>query len=319
MRFTQIDPTHIALEDERFRISFFGTEDSALTRAVRVAGLLNPPVLTLREGRKILVSGWKRVLSCLALKLPQIPVFVSDSQDDLELFSAAVYENASNRSFSAVEKAEILARLLRFGIPEQDLMRRFLPLLEIPPLPASRELYLALSGFSLEEKRIIHEKDMSAAALKHLVRFAPADRPALLSLLRHLGRNKQRELLALVWEIGRREGKIAAQVLAQPQIQSVLRDQALSEPQKADKVIEILRVQRSPTLAAWQNSFAEALKKLHIEKGIVIDPSPFFEGEDLSLHFSFKSREEFLAKLARLKKIADLKDFQGLFPPEDHE
>ena len=109
MRFTQIDPHDIDLTDERFRISFILSSDE-LAVSIRDLGLLNPPVLAQRKGgRTILVSGWKRVLACRALSLSPIPVFVADEKDDLELFKGAVYENASVRTLSAVEKAEVRA------------------------------------------------------------------------------------------------------------------------------------------------------------------------------------------------------------------
>ncbi|MFA9455020.1 MAG: ParB N-terminal domain-containing protein, partial [Candidatus Aminicenantaceae bacterium] len=77
MKFTQIDPGEIDLADQRFRVSFSDSFDE-LVGSIQDLGLLNPPVLARREGRLILVSGWKRVRACRALLLSPIPVFVEE-------------------------------------------------------------------------------------------------------------------------------------------------------------------------------------------------------------------------------------------------
>ena len=93
----------------------------------------------------------------------------------------------------------------------------------------------------------------------------------------------------------------------------------LSVPQKAENILAFLREARNPSLSLWAKTFEAVLKKLDIEKGIMVDPSPFFEGEDLALHFSFKSRKELLNKLAQVKKLADRSEFDDVFnsPTQD--
>jgi hypothetical protein len=46
----------IFLKDERFRISYYFDLDKLII-SIKEVGLLKPPLVTLREGRTILVSG----------------------------------------------------------------------------------------------------------------------------------------------------------------------------------------------------------------------------------------------------------------------
>ncbi len=318
MKFTQIDPAEINLCDERFRISFFytGTE---LKESIQEVGLLNPPVLAHREGQLILVNGWKRVLACLHLELPLIPIFIAGQEDDLELFTASVYENVSVRSLSGIEKAEILARLKKFGSPDATLVRRFFPLLGIPCNPDYLRLFSVLAEFSAEEKKCVHQKNMSMPVLQALVFFNAQERELFLPWLQAFGQNKQKELLNLLREISQRDKQPVLDILHEPQIQELVYNDKLSLPQKAEKILSCLREARNPSLSFWTRTFEAVLKKLEIEKGILVDPSPFFEGEDLALHFSFKSREELLERLVQVKKLADRADFYELFkiPSQD--
>jgi ParB family chromosome partitioning protein len=318
MRFTQIDPRDIDLTDERFRISFILASDE-LAASIRDLGLLNPPVLAQRGGRRVLVSGWKRVLACRSVSLSPIPVFMADERSDLELFKVAVYENALVRAFSAVEKAEVLSRLQGFGAQADELVRRYLPLLGIPPTREYLELFLYVAGFGPEEKRIVHDRDPPAAVLQALLPLPAAARARLLPWFWTLGQNKQKELLSNLTEIAARDGITPEDVLAHPRIRDLESDDRLSPRQQAEELVEHLKQRRNPALTTWSKAFSAALEKLGIEKGVVIDPSPFFEGEDLSLHFSFRSREEFLNRLSRLKGLADKREFQALFREPDDE
>jgi len=318
MRFTQIDPFDIDLADERFRISVVLASDE-LAASIRDLGLLNPPVVAQRQGSRVLVSGWKRVQACRTVALSPIPVFVADEKNDLELFKGAVYENALVRAFSAVEKAEVLARLRDFGAKSDELVRRYLPLLGIPPTRDYLDLYLFVAGFGPEEKRVVHDRNPPAAVLQALLPFGSCVRTRLLPWLWTLGQNKQKELLNNLREIAARDGVSPEDVLAHPSIRDLGIDDRLSPRQQAEELVEHLKQLRNPALSTWSEAFAAALEKLGIEKGVVIDPSPFFEGEDLCLHFSFRSREEFLKRLSRLKDLADKREFQALFRGPDDE
>jgi len=318
MKFTQIDPAVIDVEEERFLISF-DCSLAELKHSIQEVGLLNPPILAGRRDRPVIVSGRKRILACLELGLSPIPVFIARDQSDLKLFQLAVFENVSVRGLSAVEKAEVLAKLKSFGAADAELIRRFLPLLKIPPTAEYLDLFLALARYGPEEKRVVHEKGLSITVLKTLHPFSPEERALLWPLLRSLGQNRQKELLILLREIARREQVQPLQLLSEPGITVLREDDTLSAPQKATKLVDLLRERRYPSLSSWTKAFEAVLEKLEIEKGILVDPSPFFEEEDLSLRFTFKNRAEFMARLSGLKRLAEKPEFDQLFPSSDDD
>ena len=145
----------INLKDERFRISYFFSLESLLL-SLKEVGLVNPPLVTYRDHRLVLVSGWKRVLACLELSLTSIPVWVVESDDDLQMFLLAFYENLASREFNLLEKAEILRRLKKLGEKEQKIIRHYFPLLNIPKTSYYFDLYSAISRFPRDVKSFIH-------------------------------------------------------------------------------------------------------------------------------------------------------------------
>lgn len=302
----------IYLEDERFRTSYHSALEKMMLSLEKV-GLLHPPYVTLRDNRYILVSGWKRVLSCLRLTLSKIPVFVLDGKDDLQAFSLAFYENLATRELSLMEKAEILARLKRFGEDEERIIRHYLPLLDIPQTLSHLDDYTAFAGFDPEVKKVIIEKNMSFPSLKLLSRFTRQDQKRLLPLIFPLGQNKRREILEDVLEISKRNDIPVQNIILSGEIQAILTDSSLSSLQKADRVRLLLRKRRYPTFSSWTDSFDSVLKTLHWPEDITVLPPPFFEEEHFTVQFTFENLKQFKANLGRLEELSSHKDFLKIF------
>jgi hypothetical protein len=103
MKLERIDINSIDFSDERFRISSFSSLES-MVLSIEKIGLINPLLVALRDGGLILVSGWKRAISCQKLSLSPIPVFRIEENDDLSVFKIAFFENLASISSRNSEK-----------------------------------------------------------------------------------------------------------------------------------------------------------------------------------------------------------------------
>jgi ParB family chromosome partitioning protein len=299
--------------DSRFRISFFYSLESLLLSIKRV-GLLHPPLVTVRDGRLVLVSGWKRFLACKELKFPKLNVLVETNTDDLKIFLVALYENLGSREFTILEKAEIISKLKRFGEDPQNIIRQYLPLLMIPAAASAMDLYTAISDLDMDTKKTIHEKEMSLAAVQKLVEFKPEERRLIVPLLRPLSQNKQREILEALQEISGREGRSAGRILSAKNIEEILGAGNLSDLQKSEQVRSELKKRRYPMFSFWTNLFRVALKKIHWPREVDVEPSPFFEEDHVSFHFQARNGEELRSLIARIQAIAAREEVESIFP-----
>jgi len=312
MKREKLDIKEIFLKDERYRTSYHFSPEK-LKLSLQETGLLHPPLVTLRDGRFILVSGWKRVLACSELSLSPIPILKTEEKDDLKTFLMAFYENLGTREFSLLEKAEILARLKRFGEDERRIIRHFMPLLDIPATLASLDTYLAFSQFEPELKKAVHERNMSFPSVKPLIEFSSRQRKQLLPLLLPLGQNKRRELLEDILEVSRKNDTPVHKILLSPEIQAVRESETLTSLQKADSIRLLLRKKRYPALSSMQDSFESLLRKIDWPEEIMISPSPFFEEEDFTVRLTFKNEEQLKAGLLKLEGLSARKDFSKIF------
>jgi len=226
----------IFLEDERFRISYYFSLER-LILSIQKVGLLNPPLVALRNKHFILVSGWKRALACIKLGLSSLPVFVIEEEDELKTFLAAFYENLATREFSLLEKSEILSRLKRFGENEKEIVQHYLPLLDIPSTLSHLESYLAFAKFESGVKRVIYEKNMPFSSVKLLAGYTPQERKSLLPLLLPSGQNRTKEILEDLKEISKRNDIPPKKILSSKEILDIMGSKKLSPLQRQIKSV----------------------------------------------------------------------------------
>lgn len=313
MKFEHIALKNIFLKDERFRISYdFSLESLALS--LQRIGLISPPLVVSRGNHFILVSGWKRVLACCKLSLSPLPVFVVEEENDLKVFLLAFYENLATRELKLLEKAECLKKLKEFGEADKNIVRHYLPLLDIPTTLSHLDLFLSFSQFTPDVKRYIQGKNMPLASVKLLAEFLPEERSFLVPLISPLGQNKQKEILEYLQEISKKDDISVEKVFAFEGIRDVLSSDNFSPLQKADKIRLLLKKKRYPVLSSWEDSFDSLLKDLDWPEEIEVRPVPFFEEDKLSVSFAFRSKKQFREHLLKLQALSSKKEFYRMLP-----
>ncbi len=307
-----MDIDEIDTKDERFRTSWAPPSERMMV-SLREIGLLQPPLVQKRGGRNLLVSGWKRILACRALSLSPIEVMAAERKNDLAVFLLGFFENLATRDFPFVEKAEIAFRLKKFGEPEERLIAFYLPLLGIHPTASHLRGLLSLSRFERAEKDRIAAIDIHPKSIERLLEFRSEERALVLPLLAPLSHNSQKELLEDLFEVTRRDDETVKDFLESEEIRGILESDRLSPLQKSEKSREALRKKRYPVFSRWSESFESSARKLPWPNGVRVKPSPFFEEDQLSLTFRFKTKKDFQAGLAKLQKLASRQGFSDLF------
>jgi len=312
MKIKEIRIDQLDFTDERFRTSYFFSIDRFI-RSIEDIGLINPPVVTERNGRLLIVAGWKRMLTCKKMSLSRVPALLLEEDNDLKAFRISILENVTVRNFSLLEKAEIIRRLIDFGESEKTIIKTYFPLLAVPQAHDYLRFFMEVSRLDPEEKGSIHKNNVSLVALQRLVEFARDERKALLPLLFPLGQNKQKELLEVIHELCLKGGLTVGQILEEEEFKTVLQSKHLTPLQISDKIRLLLKKKRFPLLSARQDAFVAAKRKMAWPRDIKISPTPFFEDEKLFVEFSFQSKKEYLDRLDSLRAAASLEEFIKLF------
>ncbi|MFQ6038356.1 MAG: ParB/RepB/Spo0J family partition protein [Candidatus Aminicenantales bacterium] len=318
MNVMTIPLSHIDLSDERFRISrFFDLEP--IKRSIREIGLCHPPVITERQGRGVLVTGWKRVLACQALSHDTLPVRVSLEQDDLKTFAVALSENRTVREFSLVEKAEILQRLREFRLDEKAIIRDHFPSLGIPPTRDSFDFFSSLNGLEPGWKKWIHQKKIPMAFVRLLVEFSPEERQKLHPVIQHLTLSQQRQLFEDLLDASRKRGVRPLELLKSRELLGEFETQRPLSRRRATRLLTSLRRMKAPHLSSWEEAFLAACRRARLSRAVIFDRDRFFEDGEFRVRLSLQDREAFRRDLNGLEKLLEEKALFALFQPHSDE
>ncbi len=305
--------TDINKADDRFRFCYF-PDLSPIISSIKKIGLVYPLVLAEREGKKIIVCGWKRLLACEKLSFSEVPVVILNEENDLKVFNTAVFENAAFRKFNSLEKAEILSKWRSFNVKEITVIRELMPLLDIPPTKEYFDLFHAVSGIDNDIKREIAYNRMDLKTLAVFIELAPLSRRYILSMLLSLSKNRQRELLGNLVEITLRENISSDSLINSKEFQAIMDREHLSVRQRAEKLSLYLKELRFPSLSNRLNRFASLSDKTGLKnKRIDIKASDYFEGEEMTFSFSVNDVKEYNLKLKALTELAEKKELTELF------
>jgi len=305
----------IDLSDTRFKTSAaFSIE--RLAASLRKSGLLHPPMVTKRGQKWILVTGWKRAAAWRKIGMRILPATVLDEPDDREAFLHALHENLAVREFAYLEKAEILTKCGGLGMSDPEIMKTILPLIDIPTAKLYLDAYRAIGRFPPVVKGLILEKKLPFSVAQLLAEFGRNDLEAIAPLLLPVGQNKMKEILEDLKGLSLGKNRSVRGILRREEIRRILRSEDWPPLQKSERVRGILRKMRNPHLAEWEEDFAAALKKLGWPKNVAITPAPYFERDEMTVHFRFRDAKEFKERAARLAGLAAKDELNSLWKHE---
>jgi len=285
---------------------------SPMIESIREIGLIHPPILERVSPRPEyrIVSGFKRILSLSHLKkdLFEAQVYVTDTYPPkLDLFLLNLFDNLSIRDLNVIEKSIILNKLMyTFQVSEQEVTAKYLPLLDFGAHKKMLNMLLPLIRLEDNIRISLLEDFISPELANQLLIHTPQDRQAIFKLISalRLGKNQQKEFMRLITDISAIQNKSSAEIIQHELIQSILNETNLTVTQKANKIKDMLRKQRFPTLTSVEESFNHLKKELKLPPEIIFRAAPFFENENYSLEINFKNQTEFDTALTTLNKIS---------------
>lgn len=302
------------IEDrERYSISF-PQESEALKVSLREVGLLEPLLLRQTEEGFELVCGAKRLkaLEELGHKEAEARVFRAGELTEGQAVRMAVAHNLPH-GLNLMEKARAAERLERLGVPQEEVIGRWLPLMGLQPHKGLWAKLKALLRLPEGIQTYLVEQGLSLSASLEFLPFEAEELEALEGMLRSLrpGENKLKEVLRHLLEVSRREGISAACLLEQAR--EIWDQRERPRVQRLEGLRRWLRRRRYPRFSSLEEEFRKFKASLHLPPEVAFHHPPFFEGEEFRIELRFRDREGLKEAAERLLRVA-----RGLAaPPTD--
>ncbi|MGH9342012.1 MAG: ParB/RepB/Spo0J family partition protein [Acidobacteriota bacterium] len=303
--------------DRIFAIRFPWLSKAALLVSIRNAGILSPLQLQRKPGGFRIVNGFRRYEAARELEIQDLPAIIREGESERELFLQALFENLTTRALHPLEKAVALQQLKnRFGFEQEQLIEEFLPLLEIRPDRFHLQQYLEIARLPESIQRRLAESLELEIALK-LAAWGGEEQALILDRISRyqLGRNRQKELFALLDELRGPSGnrRSVPEIWSTDGISEIENDDRLPAPEQFQKILDYLRRLRYPTLGRYEERFSRLKSDLKIPPEIHFQAPRFFEGDRLSVSFSFQTPQELGRAADKLKEISGRPELVEIF------
>jgi ParB-like chromosome segregation protein Spo0J len=294
--------------DKNFMITFIPTL-APLLNSIQMAGLLDPLILRERGDSKYqIVCGFKRAeaLRQLAITEAQAVVYHEGDLDNLQALLLNIGHNLT-RPLNLVEKAQILEKLLAFGVTEKEVIDRYLPLLGLQPNARILKQVTSLLELKQGLREYIVRQNLTLSTSVLFTLLDKEAQGAILPLLEALrpGENRVKEMISFLREISLRDGVSVSSVLAEEKLGKILDDPDTPRPQRIERLRKILKEMRFPRLTAMEEKFAQYKRSLSLPPHITFHPPPLFEGEEFRMELRFKDFRAFRELVTKLHQIAE--------------
>jgi hypothetical protein len=312
----EISFEEIDAENEMFRISE-ELDPPAMLDSLREIGQLNPVVLLEQGARKIVVCGFRRLRAMRKLGKPQILARILPGDcEPVRAYKMALWDNISQRELNPLEKARVLFGLRsRVGVPDDSIIRNYMPLLALSPAENILRSFLLLHGTQPELRKCFAEGHLTHGSLEVIATMPEAAQARIAFLMRtiRLSASSQKKFLGLLEDLADSADAQPDALLDGPEILDIANDSRLSPFQRGEKIYEVLHRRRNPRLSQATDRFLAQLRGFRFPGSIRIRAHPFFEEPGLHVEFDASNPECFRDLAAMLEQAAESAEFKNLF------
>jgi ParB family transcriptional regulator, chromosome partitioning protein len=278
-----------------------------LQSSIEKVGILHPPiVLQTDNGNFDIICGRKRIQCAQALaKSPVFCRILLPTLPKNQILALLLEDQLCSGPLSPVEMAKYLQLCLDHI--EHDKVLNLLPgdvgHGKNRSKILSDLLRLLELDFSLQRK--IHSGLIVDSVIKELLNLPPEERNRIVYLIDHLqlGGGKQKRLFSLCRDITLRENISICTLLDQQKLQEVIDHRQMNIPQKTNRLLGLLQKRCYPQSTAARESFQTHVQGFDLPGTCDINPSPYFEKDEVTLSIRFSDLEECRRIWPSLKRV----------------
>lgn len=278
-----------------------------LTRSIEAIGLQQMPVLQEEEKNHFcIVAGYRRLQALQKLNWDPVSCKIASLETEKKDLLLINFHENLDRGFNAVEESLVVKKLSVF-LEEEDLIRNYLPLLNLPPRKETIERCLKINEISpvylpaLLQGRLFRETVETVARdfcpVSHLV--------VALFIFLHWGFQKQKEFLSDLKEICIRRKEEPENFLSSRPIMDILQRSKWTPQQKGEAIRKYFRTCLFPILTETEKSFEDRITLLDLNQRTRIYPPPFFEGGQYGLEIRFSNPKDLKASLEKIQQALE--------------
>ncbi len=241
----------------------------------------------------ILLTGYKR-LRFWQRQRPQEHILCKcfhTSPTTRQCLAIALYDQKfGSRELTLAEQARFI-QLASTVLPDAEKkgLAELLPLLGLKKNPQLVKNLLTLAREPQEVLQAAHNGKISLQIYTELQKLKQQDQAALLSLFTRLrlGGGKQRRLLLQLRDCAYARSQSIADLLQQQDFFNIIEHPQFTVSQKIQHLGSLLQTMLQPSLHREEKSFQQQMRQLELPENYVLEHSPSFEKDEVTLKITF--------------------------------
>lgn len=293
-------------QDHTYRITT-DSDIGHLQASVAAVGLINPPILARARGGYVIVSGFRRVAACRCLGWRETPASILGEHLDEDVrVRLAISDNCCQRPLNLLERARAAAMLTRLGWQAARLAQEA-SALGIAENAGMLDKLLALSRMPETVQEGVAQGILPLPVALELDTLGAPTASCLAALFGQLrpSLNRQREIIGLLKEIGRREETTITQLLQAVAEEGMSGGPAGDRNQETRRLLSWLRQRRFPRISRAEAGFARLMQQVRLGPRAALRPPEHFEGRTFTLHLPFDDLAELRQHRDALNALVD--------------
>ena len=303
----QIDGVDI--DSEEFCFDYAG---STITEDKTIAALSLPPILYVNQNRCVPIWGRNSLMHHARLGKPVPWVLqVEGFQSVQETLLYSIEVKAQTGGFTVVEKSLALKRLYSVGEPLEDSVYSCL---NVPRNNIILQHYLSLADAPAAIKKMVHNGVLHENTAFLILDLESAVWTSVAEFISGVaqGTKKRNEILVMLRDIARRDGKSLRSVIESGNIQAILNDTGMDPSHIGEKLYRHIRDLRYSSIYAFRERFDKKLKEVKLDRKFHLQLPENFEKWEFRLVIPFSSLEEFQESIQMLQNTSKKHSFNEL-------
>lgn len=273
--------------------------DPSLIKSIREVGIFHPPLLLKTESGHIILSGRKRIEIANRHGLKNIPCFIIEDISPFVKWQLLLSHAIIGSTLSVIEQANF------FSNAESQLTIKqciaLLPLLGYKPQSYRLQefsRYLSLDPTTIDA---LHAGRIQPKTGNMLSKLPSEDQQTIVHLINYykLGGSKQKKLVTLSIDLIMRTRCSLQKIVESWGRRNMEQD---NRPQQALALLNWLEGQCFPKREAAEKKFQQFQRRLQLQKNMMLQHTPSFEDDGLTLAISFAGQDDFLNFWKKIKE-----------------
>lgn len=264
-----------------------------LSDSIRHLGLLRPPLVWAEEGSLKLLAGRRRLAAVKSLGWASLPVLKLPPGTPATTALALGLADNRERGFDPAETALIWRFLQQW---DRDAALSLAPFLGLAPSPRLRDWCLAASELPPKGLEALADGRLDLETGARLATWPAEDLEPVLDIFAALNPSKQKKREWLNWleDIGRREKLTPRLILAAPEVAEALSTvESRGRPAVENELRRLLWRRRHPQLAQLTELREARLRALGLPPSARLELDPSLEDLSFTLRLNFATPEDF--------------------------